>query len=166
MSDVKRRRRGTVIIETSRGILLTKTQKDQPFILPGGGAKRDETRFIAALRELSEETHLSPYSAHIIFNHKGKIRPTRSGKHLFQDHHTVCLVKATGNPRPGGGDARYLGYYTGPGSVWISMTTAEIIDKYLAWKQFSAAEKRKTIREELEENLEDVDETDVDDNDG
>jgi NUDIX domain. len=76
MSGVKFRRRGTAIVETERGILLTAGRTGKPFILPGGGTKRGESRFMAALRELTEETHLLPYSAQIIFKHKGKVRPT------------------------------------------------------------------------------------------
>ena len=115
MTGVKNRRRGTAIVETDRGILLTAGRHGKPFILPGGGAKRGESRFMAALRELTEETGLLPYAAEIIFTHKGKIRPTMSGKHKFQDHHTVCLVKASGIPKPGGGDAKTSGK-----SRWVS----------------------------------------------
>lgn len=102
MSGVRYRRRGTAIVETQRGILLTAGRRGKPSILPSGGAKRGESRFMAALRELTEETGLLPYAAEIIFRHKGKIRPTMSGRHKFQDQHTVCLVKASGTPRPGG----------------------------------------------------------------
>jgi 8-oxo-dGTP diphosphatase len=137
MSKVFVRRRGTVILETPRGILLTggyRAGRERPFILPGGGAEKGESRFVAALRELTEETHLRPYYAEIIFRHLGKVRPTMSGRHQFQDHHTVCLVKATGVPRPGGGDAKRIAYYTPGCSIRISTTTREIIEKYYRWK--------------------------------
>ena len=55
MSGVRYRRRGTAIVETGREILLTAGRHGRPFILPGGGAKRDESRFVAALRELTED---------------------------------------------------------------------------------------------------------------
>jgi 8-oxo-dGTP diphosphatase len=137
MSKVFVRRRGTVIIETPHGILLTggyRAGRERPFILPGGGAEKGESRFVAALRELTEETHLRPYYAEIIFRHLGKVRPTMSGRHKFQDHHTVCLVKATGVPRPGGGDAKRIAYYNPGSSIRISTTTREIIGKYYEWK--------------------------------
>jgi len=118
MSKVVRRRRGTVIVETTRGILLTASRAGKPFILPGGGAERGESRFVAALRELTEETHLLPHYAEIIFRHEGKIRPTKSGKHKYQDYHTVCLVKAIGTPKPGGGDAKRISYYFPGCNVW------------------------------------------------
>ncbi|MFC1972661.1 hypothetical protein ACFLVE_04590 [Chloroflexota bacterium] len=37
MSGVRYRRRGTAIVETERGILLTAGRLGKPFILPGGG---------------------------------------------------------------------------------------------------------------------------------
>src|SRR3972149_4610283 len=112
MSHIRYRRRGTTIVETEKGILLTAGCPRKPFILPGGGAERGESRFVAALRELTEETHLLPYAAEVIFRHKGKIRPTLSGRQKFQDQHTVCLVKASGTPRPGGGDAKRIAYFS------------------------------------------------------
>jgi 8-oxo-dGTP diphosphatase len=133
MPSVIRRRRGTAIVETEKGILLT-SGKGKVFILPGGGAEKDESRFVAALRELTEETRLRPYSAEIIFRHLGKVQQTLSGRGYFQDHHTVCLVKATGEARPGGSDARYIVYYYPGCNVRISATTQEIIDKYYQWK--------------------------------
>ena len=158
MSEVKYRRRGTAIVETERGILLTAGRTGKPFILPGGGTKRGESRFMAALRELTEETHLLPYSAQIIFKHKGKVRPTMSGRHKFQDHHTVCLVRASGIPRPGGGDAKRIDYYYPGCSVWISTTTKEIIEKYYEWKKNGAASHECGLMDvEDENNVEDLD---------
>ena len=133
MSRVIRRRRGTVIVETDRGILLT-SGNGKVFILPGGGAKRNERRFVAALRELAEETGLRPYSAEIIFRHLGKVKPTLSGRRYYQDHHTVCLVKTTGEARPGGKDAKYIAYYYPGCDIKVSVTTEEIIERYYQWK--------------------------------
>jgi hypothetical protein len=113
-------------------------------MLPGGGANRGESRFVAALRELTEETSLLPYEAKVIFNHLGPEHPSFSGKGKFQDHHTVCVVKATGTIRLRD-DAKRLAYVdpnTGrvfdpfnPGKdLTISHTTGEIIFKYRNWK--------------------------------
>jgi len=156
MSDVRYRRRGTAIVETLQGILLTGERHGKPFILPGGGAKRGESRFMAALRELTEETGLLPYAAEIIFRHKGKIRPTRSGKHKFQDHHTVCLVKASGTPRPGGGDAKRIAYYYPGCNVWISSTAKEIIERYYEWKKRHQVAEEPIILDEDDDDVEDV----------
>jgi len=98
MSHVKYRRRGTVILETTSGILVVAGNHGK-YMLPGGGANRGESRFVAALRELTEETSLRPYEAKIIFNHLGPEHPSFSGKGKYQDHHTVCIVKATGTIR-------------------------------------------------------------------
>ncbi len=155
MSDVRYRRRGTAIVETDRGILLTAGRPGKPFILPGGGANRGESRFMAALRELTEETGLLPYYAEIIFTHKGKVRLTISGRHKFQDHHTVCLVKASGIPKPGGGDAKRISYYYPGCDVWISTTTKEIVERYYEWK--------KKRQETVESNILDEDDADVGD---
>lgn len=55
----KRRRRGTAIVETTEGILVTSGHK-RVFILPGGEANKDESRMQAAIRELREEIVISP----------------------------------------------------------------------------------------------------------
>lgn len=158
MDRVKYRRRGTAIVETKRGILLTGgygAGRRKPFILPGGGARRGESRFIAALRELTEETGLLPYAAEVIFRHRGKVRPTMSGEGLFQDHHTVCLVRATGHPRPGGGDAKRIDYYYPGCRVWISSTTKEIIERYYEWKRRKREPDASEITDENDNNIED-----------
>ena len=143
-------------METERGILLTAGRPGKPFILPGGGAKRGESRFMAALRELTEETGLLPYSAEIIFKHKGKVRPTMSGRNKFQDHHTVCLVKASGTPRPGGGDAKRIGYYYPSCNVWISTTSKEIIERYYEWKKESRSSEEPRVIDESDSDVDDV----------
>lgn len=159
MSGVKYRRRGTAIVETQRGILLTAGRSGKSFILPGGGAKRGESRFMAALRELTEETSLLPYATEIIFKHKGKIKPTMSVKHKFQDQHTVCLVKASGTPRPGGDNAKRIAYYYPGCNVWISTTTKEIIERYYEWKgKHQAPEEESNILDTDEDSVEDIEE--------
>ncbi len=151
MPNVISRRRGTAIVETEKGILLT-SGGGTVFILPGGGAERDESRFVAALRELTEETRLRPYAAEIIFKHLGKVRRTFSGHGYFQDHHTVCLVRATGTPRPGGGDAKHIAYFYPGCNVRISTTTKEIIDRYYDWKMKRQASKESKIKDEDDDN--------------
>jgi len=143
MSSVLRRRRVTAILETPQGILVV-AGHNGTFILPGGEANKHESRFVAALRELTEETSLRPYEAKIIFNHLGHAKPTFSGKGKYQDHHTVCQVKATGTIRLRD-DAKMLAYVDpntckgfdpfNPGKqIRISHTTIEIIEKYRKWK--------------------------------
>lgn len=155
MSSIRYRRRGTAIVETEHGILLTSGQHGD-YILPGGGAEKDESRFVAALRELTEETGLLPYYAEVIFRHRGKISPTLSGKHKFQDHHTVCFVKASGKPRPRGGDAKRITFYYDGCNVRISPTTREIIEKYHSWKNHRNIVDE-PLTDEDENNAEDFD---------
>ena len=143
MSHVKYRRRGTVILETPSGILVVAGNHGK-YMLPGGGANRGESRFVAALRELTEETSLRPYEAKIIFNHLGPEHPSFSGKGKYQDHHTVCIVKATGTIRLRD-DAKRLAYvdpdtlegfdpFNPAKEIRISHTTKAIIERYHNWK--------------------------------
>jgi len=134
MPGVRKRRRGTAIVETEEGILVT-AGRGKVFILPGGGANRGETRTKAAMRELREETGLKPYYAKYLFRHIGKVNKSH-GHGYFQDHHTVCLVKAKGVPRPHH-EIKYVAYYKLGSGVRISGVTREIIEKYYAYKRKS-----------------------------
>ncbi|MEA2032782.1 MAG: NUDIX domain-containing protein [Euryarchaeota archaeon] len=136
-----RRKRGTAIVETSKGILVTSGHK-RVFILPGGGANKGETRMQGAIRELREETGLVAYDAKYIFSHVGLKNKTFSGKHYFRDHHKVFLIKAIGNARPRH-EVKHIAYYKPENDVRVSHTTKSIIDRYYKWK-----EKREREREE------------------
>jgi hypothetical protein len=68
------------------------------------------------------------------------------------------LVRASGIPRPGGGDAKRIDYYYPGCSVWISTTTKEIIEKYYEWKKNGAASHECGLMDvEDENNVEDLD---------
>lgn len=141
MSEVKIRRRGTAIVETEQGILVT-TGRSKVFLLPGGGANKGETRIEAAMRELREETGLKPYHAKYLFRHIGKVHKSH-GQGYFQDHHTVCLVKAKGTPSPRH-EVKDIAYYKPGYGVRISGVTREIIEKYYAYKKKGRLKKRQT----------------------
>ena len=115
-----KRRRGTAIVETSKGILLTAIHKT--FLLPGGGANRGESRFRAAIRELEEETGLLANEAKIIFQHET----------IFHKH-TVVLIKAKGTPQPKQ-EVNHLEYYKPGKDIKISKGTRDIIEKYYEWR--------------------------------
>jgi 8-oxo-dGTP pyrophosphatase MutT (NUDIX family) len=116
-----KRRRGTAILETEKGILLT-AMSSRTFLLPGGGAKKGESRFRAAIRELEEETGLMANYAKIIFRHE-------SHSHL----HTVVLVKAKGTPKPKH-EVKHIDYFKPGKKISISKGTKDIIKKYYEWK--------------------------------
>src|SRR5579862_9780637 len=61
------RRRGTAIVDTDRGILLV-SDRGRLYLLPGGGAKKDESRMDAAQRGLKEETGLTAKSCRFLFS--------------------------------------------------------------------------------------------------
>ena len=115
------RRRGTAIIETSKGIILT-AMKDKRFLLPGGKAKHKESRFQAAIGELEEETGLVANYAKLIFRHESKV-----------NKHTVVLIKARGTPKPKN-EVKYIDYYKPGKDINISIDTLNIIKKYYEWK--------------------------------
>jgi 8-oxo-dGTP pyrophosphatase MutT (NUDIX family) len=139
MAKVKKRRRGTAIVETEEGILVT-AGRNRIFLLPGGGANRHETRVEAAMRELREETGLKPYCAKYLFRHRGRV--SRSHGHgYFQDHHTVCLIKAHGTPSPRH-EIKYVDYYKPGSGVHISGVTREIIERYYAYRKRNRAKQK------------------------
>ncbi|NJL43716.1 MAG: NUDIX domain-containing protein [Nitrosarchaeum sp.] len=130
--DIRKRRRGTAIVETSKGILVT-SGRSKIFILPGGGANKGETRTVAAIRELKEETGLTANYVKVLFRYAGRVHKSHSGG-FFQDHHTVCLIKADGIPKPKH-EIKHIAYYHPDSDIKISKTTQEIIDKFQEYKK-------------------------------
>ena len=122
-----RQRRGTAIVESDKGILVT-SGRGRVFITPGGGAKRKESRMQAAIRELKEETGLEPYFAMALFRFTGPQHRTH------QDLHTVYYIKAKGIPRPKH-EVKHIAFYTPGSEVRLSSSTKEIVNKYYAFKQ-------------------------------
>ncbi|MFW6105531.1 MAG: NUDIX domain-containing protein [bacterium] len=139
MSKIKKRRRGTAIVETEAGILVT-AGRSKVFLLPGGGANKGESRVKAAMRELTEETGLKPYYAKYLFRHVGKVHKSH-GHGYFRDHHTVCLIKTHGTPRPRH-EIRYVAFYKPGSGVRISGVTREIIQRYYNYKKHGKAKQR------------------------
>ena len=123
---IHKRRRGTAIVETEKGILLT-AGRGRLFITPGGGAGIKESRMQAAIRELKEETGLEPYFAMALFRYYGRIH----GK--FQDEHTVYYIKAKGSAMPRK-EVKYLAYYKPHSDINVSEITKDIISEFHIYK--------------------------------
>ena len=141
MAKIKKRRRGTAIVETEQGILVT-AGRGRVFLLPGGEANKGESRTNAAKRELREETGLKAYYAKYLFRHVGRVHKSH-GHGYFQDYHTVCLIKAHGTPRPRH-EIEHVAFYEPGSGVRISGVTREIIEKYYSYRKRSKARQRKT----------------------
>jgi 8-oxo-dGTP diphosphatase len=135
----KKRRRGTAIVETSKGILVTSGHR-RIFILPGGEANKGETRMQGAIRELREETGLVAYDTKYLFNYVGYKHKTFSGKHYFRDYHKVFLIKAKGKARPRH-EVKHIAYYKPGNDARISPITRSIIDRYYKWKKMESIQK-------------------------
>ena len=129
---ISSRRRGTAIVDTKQGILVTAGRK-KVFLLPGGEAKQNESRTTAAIRELREETGLQAIHTKFLFRYAGGISKSY-GHGYFRDHHTVCLIEAKGTARPDH-EIKYVDYYRPGRKIHLSRTTKKIIDKYYALKK-------------------------------
>ena len=73
----KKRRRATVVAEQDGKVLLIRERGARQFSLPGGGIEGRESAMEAALRELREETRLTPLRAERLFNHEGQTQSHR-----------------------------------------------------------------------------------------
>jgi len=79
--------RGTAIVETKAGIILGESKSGR-ILLPGGRAKAGESRFLAAIRELREETTLKATCSVLLFEYKDA-----------RDFHKVLWVDAYGTAK-------------------------------------------------------------------
>ncbi len=117
------RRRGTALVDTSKGILVVAGRR-KLFITPGGGANKGESRKKATIRELREETGLKTYYCKYLFKWYG-------GKHkTWQDCHKIFLIKAEGHARPRH-EVKYITYWKPNSKIRLSYNTQSIINKYL-----------------------------------
>lgn len=124
------RRRGTAIVETSKGILVT-ASRNKLFLLPGGGAERWESRKRATIRELKEETGLKAYSWKYLFTYHEPKYNSEGKKRKIRNLHKVFLIKATGIPKPNYHDVSHIAFWSPDSDINISKTTKLIIDRYL-----------------------------------
>jgi 8-oxo-dGTP diphosphatase len=111
-----KRRRGTAIIDTPKGILVV-SKDARRFYLPGGGAKLDESREQAAIRELKEETNLETAACSFLFEFEG-----------YLNSHKVFLIKTSGQVKPCN-EIKYIDYFNGT-NLRVSSATWDIIELY------------------------------------
>lgn len=122
------RRRGTAIIVTPKGILLT-ADKHKLFILPGGGAEGSETVKEATIRELKEETGLDATYTKFLFRHEAEPYRSDSGKYI-KDYNTVFLIKVHGTPKPLS-EVQKIIYYNPCSKIRMYKSSKEILDRFL-----------------------------------
>ncbi|VVB78546.1 RNA pyrophosphohydrolase [uncultured archaeon] len=127
----KIRRKGAAIVETSRGILVV-AGRSKKFILPGGGANKGESRKMAAIRELHEETGLRTKRIKYLFSYVGGKWHTHSGNSV-RNHAKVFLINATGKSRPRH-EIKYIDFWNPKSKIHITHGTKKVIDKYLIIK--------------------------------
>ena len=125
---VHRRRRGTAIVDTPNGILVV-NEGERTYYLPGGGARRGESRRSAAIRELLEETGLRVTKCSYLFDYTS-----------YYNFHKVFLIEATGVAKPRR-EIKHLAYFKGS-NVKVSDTTRRIIEIYLGKKNGNLVEVR------------------------
>jgi len=124
---IRTRRKGVAIVESKKGILVV-SGRSKIFALPGGGAKRGESRRRATKRELREETGLRTKSTKYLFSYVGR-KWKDSRKRIVINYAKVFSIKAFGRLRPRS-EIRHVGWYKAGSSLRISKSTKKLIEKY------------------------------------
>jgi len=116
-------RRGSVVVETDKGVLLVSSSGGY-YRLPGGKPKKGEASIQTAIRELREETGLRAYYVNYLFKfHASKI----------------FKIRAKGIPTPSN-EIHHFAYYK-PGKemdVKVSYNTRKILSKYYGLEEAEA----------------------------
>ncbi len=124
----RRRKKGVAIVKSSKGILLVSGKK-RIFTLPGGGAKRGESRKEAASRELREETNLKSKGSKFLFAFRGKEWKDYKGQSV-RNHTKVFLVNPKGRARPRN-EVKQIAHWKPGSKLKISTGTKRVIKRYL-----------------------------------
>ena len=119
-------------MKQKKGILVV-SGRSKLFMLPGGGARKWESRRRAAIRELKEETSLDTRSIKYLFNFSGKIHKSKFGGY-FRQLHKVFLIKCSGKAKPCR-EIKYLDFYKPGREFRISGSTKEILDDFYRLKR-------------------------------
>jgi len=125
------RRRGAVILDTEKGILVV-AGRSKKFSLPGGGAKKYESRKKAAIRELYEETGLKAIKVSYLFDHIGQKWHNHKEK-LVRNNTKIFLVKSEGVPKPKS-EIKHIGFWKPGSKLRISKGAKRAIERYIKEK--------------------------------
>ncbi len=113
-----KRRRGTAIVDTPNGILVVSVG-GRTYYLPGGGARRGESRRKAAIRELKEETGLIADDCSYLLEYAS-----------HSNYHKIFLIKGIGEPKPLH-EIRHIAYFNPENpKIHASASTRKIIELY------------------------------------
>ena len=122
------RKRGVAIVEFKKGILVVSTD-GKKFMLPGGGAKRFESRKKATIRELYEETGLKTKYIKYFFQFTGKKWHNHKNK-LVKNDTKVFIVKTLSKPNPKN-EIKYLKFWKPKSKISLTPGAKEAIERYL-----------------------------------
>ena len=106
-----KRRRGVSIVPTKKGV----------YMLPGGGARKKESRKKAAIRELNEETGLNVKEISHLFGYLGK--NTRNNTKVF-------LAKVKGTPKPNN-EIKKISFWKPGSRLNLTSGARKSIERYL-----------------------------------
>jgi 8-oxo-dGTP diphosphatase len=136
---VQFRRRGTAIVDSPEGILVV-SKSGNRYSLPGGSAKKGESRRKAAIRELGEETGLKAIDCVYLFEYAGKgiHKDVKGG--FFKTVHKVFLIKTEGVAKPRK-EVRYVCYFDGK-NMNLHDSSRKIIERYQRIKNFILESKK------------------------
>lgn len=118
------RKRGTAIIDTDLGILLV-SNSSRLFILPGGGAKKDESRMDAAVREVKSQTGFDVKSCRYLFSFD------EPEDKKLRNLHEVFLVEVSGEVQKKAKEKRHVEYWHEGSKLQLGNSTKLIIDRYM-----------------------------------
>lgn len=119
------RRRGTAIIDTEKGIMLI-SNSNRLYILPGGGAKKDESRKEAVLREVKSQTGLEVKDCRFLFSFD------EPEDKKLRNLHEVFLVETEGSATGTSKEKRRIDYWHEGSKLNLSNWTKLIIDRYMS----------------------------------